>query len=196
MSLDYQKTRFIKSAAQCKQLLDDCVPEVAFAGRSNSGKSSTINVLCGRKDLAHTSKVPGRTQMINFYQISSTARLVDLPGYGYAKVPQSARRKWRALLECYLKQRACLRGIILVMDIRHPLTQYDWQMLEWCDHNGYDVHILLNKADKLRRGMRLQTMHLVDNAIKNKNIAIQAFSARKRDGLQELGQKLDSWLKQ
>ena len=135
MSLDYHNTRFIKGATQCQQLLDESTVEVAFAGRSNSGKSSTINVLCGRKDLARTSKSPGRTQMINFYQVTSTARLVDLPGYGYAKVPQSVRRKWRSLLECYLNQRACLRGIILVMDIRHPLTPYDWQMLEWCDRD-------------------------------------------------------------
>lgn len=194
MTLDYHNTRFIKSAMQCNQLLEDSSAEVAFAGRSNSGKSSTINVLCGQKELARTSKIPGRTQMINFYQVTATTRLVDLPGYGYAKAPQSLRRKWRGLVECYLNQRTCLRGIALLMDIRHPLTQYDWQMLEWCDHYGYDVHILLNKADKLRRGMRLGVTHSIYNSLHSGKITVQAFSATKRIGLQDLIQKLDQWL--
>lgn len=195
MALNYHNTRFIKSAIQCSQLLEDSGAEVAFAGRSNSGKSSTINVLCGHRDLARTGKAPGRTQMINFYQVSATARLVDLPGYGYAKVSQSVRRRWRSLIECFLRQRACLRGIVLLMDIRHPLTQYDQQMLEWCNRHGCKVHVLLNKADKLKRGMRLQTVYQVDNLLNQKdNISVQAFSATKRIGLHELGEKLDLWL--
>ena len=166
MSIDYRNTRFIKGAMQCKQLLEETTAEVAFAGRSNSGKSSTINMLCGRRDLARTSKTPGRTQMINFYQVTPEARLVDLPGYGYAKAPQSIQRKWRSLLECYFNRRTCLRGVILVMDIRHPLTPYDWQMLEWCNHYGYELHILLNKADKLKRGMQIDTIRSVDKFFK------------------------------
>jgi GTP-binding protein len=194
MALDYHKTRYIKSAAQCNQLLKDSVSEVAFAGRSNSGKSSAINALSGQRRLARTGKIPGRTRMINFYEITTTARLVDLPGYGYAKVPQSARRNWHSLIECYLRQRTCLRGITLLMDIRHPLTRYDRQMLEWCVHYSHDVHILLNKADKLSRGMRLQTVRSLDDSLKSKNISVQAFSATKGIGLQELIQKLDFWL--
>lgn len=194
MTLDYHNMQFLKSATQCKQLLEDSGAEVAFAGRSNSGKSSTINVLCGHRDLARTSKVPGRTQMINFYQISAAVRLVDLPGYGYAKVPQAVRRQWRSLVECFFRQRTCLRGIVLLMDIRHPLTQHDRQMLEWCEHYGRDVHILLNKSDKLGRGMRHQTVRHVVSLLNNKDITVQVFSATKRIGVQELGQKLDLWL--
>ena len=194
MSIDYRNTCFLKGAMHCKQLLDECVAEVAFAGRSNSGKSSTINVLCGHRDLARTSKTPGRTQMINFYQVTTEARLVDLPGYGYAKASQTMQRRWRSLLDCYFRHRPCLRGVILVMDIRHPLTPYDWMMLDWCSQYGYELHILLNKADKLKYGKRLETVRYIENSLNNNNKTVQAFSASKGIGLQDLREKLDLWL--
>ena len=194
MGIDYRGTRFISGAMYCKQLLEECAIEIAFAGRSNSGKSSTINILCGRKNLARTSKTPGRTQMINFYQVTPNTRLVDLPGYGYAKANQSMQRKWRSLLECYFRQRICLRGVILIMDIRHPLTPYDWTMLGLCSHRGYDIHILLNKADKLRYGKKVDTERAVARALNDSNITIQAFSASTGTGLQDLREKLDYWV--
>ena len=157
------KAEFKTSAARPSDLPADTGNEVAFAGRSNAGKSSVLNRLCGRKQLARTSKTPGRTQLINFFALSATASLVDLPGYGYAKASQRKQQQWADLIEYYFANRLALRGVMLVMDIRHPLQNMDWSMLEWCIHYSRDVHILLNKADKLTRNQALQQLQRVEN---------------------------------
>lgn len=194
MKINYDQANFLTSATRGNQFVEDFGAEVAFAGRSNSGKSSALNTLCRQKALARISKTPGRTQMINFFQIDSQHRLVDLPGYGYAKVPESTRLRWRNLMKRYFEHRESLRGILLIMDIRHPLTPYDWQMIEWCQYYNYRIHILLNKADKLKRGPALNTLQRIENIIKDKNISIQTFSATKRKGLEEAYSVLDLWL--
>ncbi len=194
MGLSYSTTRFMTSAIQRNQFPEDKGSEVAFAGRSNSGKSSVINTLCRQNGLARTSNTPGRTQMINFFQITPQHRLVDLPGYGYAKAPASKRHHWRALVECYLTQRNSLNGIILVMDIRHTLTAYDRQMLEWCAHYRFSVHILLNKADKLNRAQVFNAVQTVQNALAGSNFGVQAFSVTKKSGLKDAYNVLDLWL--
>ena len=131
-----------------QQAPPDAGYEVAFAGRSNAGKSSALNALTQRKSLARTSKTPGRTQHLVFFELDGERRLVDLPGYGYAKVPEKVRRHWGLAMETYLSGRESLRGLVLMMDVRHPLTDFDKQMLQWCQHAGMPVHILLTKADK------------------------------------------------
>lgn len=194
IKINYEQANFLTSATRGNQFVEDLGAEVAFAGRSNSGKSSALNTLCRQKALARISKTPGRTQMINFFQIDPLHRLVDLPGYGYAKVPESTRLRWRNLMERYFEHRESLRGILLIMDIRHPLTPYDWQMIEWCQYYNYQIHILLNKADKFKRGPALNILQRVQNIIKDRNISIQTFSATKRKGLEEAYEVLDLWL--
>ncbi|HDZ78987.1 MAG TPA: YihA family ribosome biogenesis GTP-binding protein, partial [Gammaproteobacteria bacterium] len=143
---------FIKGAYTLQQLPDDTGVEVAFAGRSNVGKSSTLNTLAGMKSLARTSKTPGRTQEINFFDLGNDRRLVDLPGYGYAKVSETRQHHWAETLGEYLLSRKSLVGLILLMDIRHPLKEFDRNMVHWCTHAGLPVYVILNKADKLSRG--------------------------------------------
>jgi GTP-binding protein len=190
----YQQTRFLSSAAQDAQLPPDSGREAAFAGRSNCGKSSAINALCQQRRLARTSKTPGRTQTINFFGIAGDTRLVDLPGYGYAKVGASQRRRWQGLIETYLSARRSLQGLILVMDIRHPLTDYDHQMLHWCGHRGLAVHILLTKADKLKKGPALNTLLAVRRELEGRAVSAQIFSALNKTGLDEAYAVLDRWL--
>ncbi|MGZ8224548.1 MAG: ribosome biogenesis GTP-binding protein YihA/YsxC, partial [Methylobacter sp.] len=141
----YHQAKFVNSAPLLTNAPPDQGREVAFAGRSNAGKSSAINTLTRQNALARISKTPGRTQMLNFFEINEQLRFVDLPGYGYAKVPVAIKKKWHELMENYLTHRKSLCGIILVMDVRHPLTEFDRQMVEWCDHTGLPLHVLLTK---------------------------------------------------
>ncbi|WP_422126593.1 ribosome biogenesis GTP-binding protein YihA/YsxC [Thioalkalivibrio sulfidiphilus] len=192
----YQQARFLISAARPDGFPADEGMEVAFAGRSNAGKSSAINVLCNQRALARTSKTPGRTQLINFFALDETRRLVDLPGYGYAKVPEAMRKAWRKLMEHYLGERACLKGLVVVMDIRHPLTDHDWTMLGWARERGLAVHVLLTKADKIRRGPAMDTARQVARALGDAGIeaTVQPFSALKREGVEDAHGILDQWL--
>lgn len=166
--------------------------EIAFAGRSNAGKSSALNAITGRKALARTSKTPGRTQLVNFFSLDGERRLVDLPGYGYAKVPEAMRRHWRELMESYFVERRSLVGLVLVMDCRHPLTDFDQQMLAWSNANHCPVHILLTKADKLSRGAGSATLHKVRKAV-GENASVQLFSATKKTGLEQARDQLGAF---
>ena len=196
MSRQYQQARFLASAATLEQLPPDLGFEIAFAGRSNAGKSSAINALCGQKALARTSKTPGRTRLINFFRIDDQRRLVDLPGYGYAKAPESIKAQWQGLLERYLSARECLRGLVLLMDCRHPLTEYDRRMLEWNTHHGLPSHILLTKADKLGQGAAATRLLEVQRETSrlSPEISVQTFSALKHRGLDNARRVLDRWL--
>ena len=191
----YRQARFLVSAGKAGQFPDDGL-EVAFAGRSNAGKSSAINTLCDNKSLARTSKTPGRTQLVNFFELDENRRLVDLPGYGFAKVPVAIKNAWQKLMSQYISNQQPLKGLVVIMDIRHPLNEYDWQMLEWCDHYQLPAHILLTKADKLKRGAqqnsKLKTQKLLKDA--GINASVQIFSALKKTGLEELVTKLNEWL--
>src|SRR5690606_6382964 len=166
----FTKAYFTKSAPSIRECPPETGYEVAFAGRSNAGKSSAINALTNSK-LARTSKTPGRTQLINFFNISDTQRLVDLPGYGYAKVSRDMKEEWQRNLSEYLQKRQCLRGLILLMDIRHPLQEFDSTMLRWAISGDMPVHILLTKADKLNRGPANNVRQAVINELKAAGIA-------------------------
>ncbi len=192
----YRNAQFLTSAAKVSQCPPDSGWEVAFAGRSNAGKSSAINSLTHNKKLAKTSKTPGRTQLINFFQVSDSQRLVDLPGYGFAKVPLAVKREWTRQLENYLQNRRCLRGLVLLMDIRHPLQPFDQQMLDWAQQAAMPVHILLTKADKLKRGAAGNALLQVRARLKptNDRVSVQLFSALKHEGHGELVAVLDRWL--
>ncbi len=192
----YYATRFLTSVHEFRQLPPERGAEVAFAGRSNAGKSSALNAITRQKTLARISKTPGRTQLINFFQVEDERYLVDLPGYGYAKAPEAVRRHWRQLVECYLEQRRSLRGLFLLMDIRHPLTPLDRQLLDWCRQRRLPVHILLTKADKLKRGAALSTLQIVQRqlAAGYPQVSLQLFSAIEGTGLDEAHARLDEWL--
>ena len=169
--------------------------EVAFAGRSNAGKSSALNALTQRKSLARTSKTPGRTQHLVFFELDGERRLVDLPGYGFAKVPEKIRRQWGLAMEQYFIERQSLRGLILLMDVRHPLTDFDKQMLQWCQHARMPVHILLTKADKLKRGPAMSSLLKVQKALAEQHhVSVQLFSALKHTGVEQAREILDAWL--
>ena len=189
----YHQAKFINSSPHIKNAPADTGREVAFAGRSNAGKSSAINTLTRQGSLARISKTPGRTQMLNFFAINDQQRFVDLPGYGYAKVPVAVKKKWHELMEHYLMHRKSLCGIILVMDVRHPLTEFDWQMVAWCEHTGLPLHILLTKADKLTYGAAKNTLLQVKRDLKDTHfpITLQLFSSLKKSGIDELHQALD-----
>jgi GTP-binding protein len=189
----YHQAKFINSSPDLKDTPEDQGREVAFAGRSNAGKSSAINTLTRQHGLARISKTPGRTQMLNFFEINATERFVDLPGYGYAKVPIAVKKKWHELMEKYLTQRKSLCGIVLVMDVRHPLTEFDWQMIEWCQHTGLPLHILLTKADKLNYGAAKNTLMQVQKELGDINfpLTIQLFSSLKKTGIDEVHKAID-----
>ena len=191
----YRQAQFLISAGKAKQFPLTGM-EVAFAGRSNAGKSSAINTLCDNKGLARTSKTPGRTRLVNFFELDEQRRIVDLPGYGFAKVPIAMKQEWEKLMTQYLSEQHALKGLVVIMDIRHPLNDYDWQMLEWCQHYQLPAHILLTKADKIKRGAqqnsKLKTQKLLREA--GIDASVQTFSALKKSGLDELVSKLDSWL--
>ncbi len=194
--IHYRQASFLTSAAKLSQCPEDFGAEVAFAGRSNAGKSSSINALCDQRGLARTSKTPGRTQLINFFAMNDEQRLVDLPGYGYAKVPIAVKDHWQKHLGEYLEKRACLRGIVLLSDIRHPMKEFDIHMLQWAANAQMPVHMLLTKADKLKRGPAQSTLLKVQKQLKEigDNITVQTFSSTKKDGLDKLRIKLDEWL--
>ena len=192
----YHRANFLISAAKTAQFPNDSAGEVAFAGRSNAGKSSALNTLCQNKSLARTSKTPGRTQLINFFSLDNDRRLVDLPGYGYAKVPLAVRDGWLKLMENYLGYRENLRGLIIIMDIRHPLTNYDWNMLNWCEHYKKPVHILLSKSDKLSRGAAAAALQSVRNTLKTDApyASVQIYSSLYKVGVEDLEVVLNNWL--
>ena len=194
----YHQAKFINSSPHLSNTPSDEGLEVAFAGRSNAGKSSAINTLTNQNSLARISKTPGRTQMLNFFAINEQHRFVDLPGYGYAKVPEAIKKQWHALMESYLSDRKSLCGIILVMDVRHPLTEFDWQMVEWCQYRQLPLHILLTKSDKLTYGAAKNTLLQVTKELKEVNfpVTIQLFSALKKVGIDEVHLALDQLFQQ
>ncbi len=192
MPISLNQARFIVAAHKPTQWLPDDGREIAFAGRSNSGKSSAINAITARKGLAITSKTPGRTQQIVFFEVSETIRLVDLPGYGYSKVPKQMRTHWSKVIEQYLETRQSLRALILMMDIRHPLKPLDRQLLGWCQQSSIKAHVLLTKADKLSKSKTAMTMSAVRKELAaQENISIQAFSAHSQLGVSQARQRID-----
>lgn len=190
----YAQATFLKSAALVSQLPADEGYEVAFAGRSNAGKSSALNCLTGIKQLARTSKTPGRTQLINLFTIDPTRRLVDLPGYGYAKVSEKIKQEWQQNLAHYLEVRNCLKGLVLLMDIRHPLKELDKMMIDWSMTRQLPIHLLLTKSDKLSRGEVKNTLLQVKKVYQsNPNITVQTFSSLKKEGIENLIEQLNHW---
>jgi GTP-binding protein len=195
VKIDYRRAEFLKSAPKLSECPADTGIEVAFAGRSNAGKSSAINVLTGNKKLARTSKTPGRTQLINFFSLSEQQRLVDLPGYGFAKVPLHVKEQWQRHLDEYLRERQTLNGLVLLMDTRHPLQEFDRMMLSWAESCSMPVHILLTKADKLKKGPAKSTLLKVQKELAPLEglVSIQLFSALKKTGLDQLHSRLNDW---
>ena len=194
--IDYRQARFLTSVASLRHLPADHGREVAFAGRSNAGKSSAINALTGRRALARTSRTPGRTRLINYFALDEGRRLVDLPGYGYAKVPRAMSREWGVLVAAYLGSRESLAGVVVLMDIRHPLTELDQTLLDWCLAAGVPVLAALTKADKLARGRRGAALSEVRGRVARygDRVGAIAFSATKQIGRRELSDRLDRWL--
>lgn len=197
----FPDTRFIKSAHS----LGDCPPdsgrEVAFAGRSNAGKSSAINSIVGRRALARTSKTPGRTQLINFFGLNGNSRIVDLPGYGFARVPKEVRKHWRELMQDYFGARRSLAGVMLVVDIRRGLGEQDRQMLDWAMASGCPVHILLTKSDKLKRGGIAKAIHAAERTLRDDyaetaqaSLSLQEYSSLKGSGTGDAREVLLEWL--
>jgi len=196
MNSFYHKARFLTSASKLSETPPDLGYEVAFAGRSNAGKSSAINALSRQKQLARTSKTPGRTQLLNFFLLDEQRRMVDLPGYGYAKVPESVKQKWQQEMARYLAQRKSLKGVVLLMDIRHPLQPFDLQMLDWAEQIRLPLHILLTKADKLSRGAANTVLFKIRDSLhkRSTSVTVQLFSAVTREGMDQLCEALDNWL--
>jgi len=194
--LDYRQAHFLTSAGTLSQCPEDDALEVAFIGRSNAGKSSAINILTEQPKLARTSKTPGRTQLLNFFQVTEGKYLVDLPGFGFAKVPDKVKAQWEEQLEAYLQKRQSLRGLIMLMDIRHPLREYDNQMLHWCGQAGMPAHILLTKSDKLKSGAQSKTLLETRRSLEvyGDLVSVQLFSALKNLGCGELKGVLQTWL--
>jgi len=192
---NYHMTHFVMSAPDIRHLPSDAGIEVAFAGRSNAGKSSALNTLTQQKSLARTSKTPGRTQLINLFEVKPGIRLVDLPGYGYAEVPEEMKRKWQRPLGEYLQMRNSLKGLVVLMDIRHPLKDLDQQMIQWAVDVGTPVMLLLTKADKLASGARQAQIKMVREAVKEfmGDIQVEAFSSPKKMGVDKLSDKLNNW---
>jgi len=192
----YQRARFLTAASKAVQAPPDTGREVAFAGRSNAGKSSAINALCHQKNLARTSKTPGRTQQLVFFELNETRRLVDLPGYGYAKVAEAVKLEWQGLMASYLTERQALSGLVVVMDVRRPLTAFDLQMLEWGRRADLAMLLLLTKSDKLRRGAACAALHCVRKAVSREGsrIRVELFSAHARVGIEPVHLLLDHWL--
>lgn len=195
MTTHYQKAQFLLSVADVEQLPLDEGIEVAIVGRSNAGKSSVLNRMTQSKGLARVSKTPGRTQMINIFVIDEDRRIADLPGYGFAKAPLAAKRKWEKTIDAYISERACLRGLILVMDIRHPFKDLDVQLLDYCDERELPVHLLLNKADKLSNNEISKTLKQVQSVLTqyHNSVTFQVFSALRGVGLKELHTLLNKW---
>lgn len=193
--MNYNLTKFFKSAQKVSQLPIESRAEIAFAGRSNAGKSSALNTITNIKGLARTSKTPGRTQLLNFFHIIDHYFLVDLPGYGYAKVSHTVQKNWEKSLSEYIESRKELRGLCLIMDIRHPLKEYDWQMINWVINKNIPIHILLSKADKLNRGPAMNVLQQVRQELESYGdlVSVQLFSSLKAQGIDEARKKLDQW---
>ncbi len=187
---------FHTTVAQIRDLPLDSLAEVAFAGRSNAGKSSAINTLCNHKRLAFVSKMPGRTQHLNFFRVEENRFLVDLPGYGYARAPKDQKHVWQALIGGYLAQRPQLAGLVLIMDVRHPLTELDLSLLEWFRPSGRPVHVLLSKSDKLSRSQSLPVLRQVRATLVKAGfkVTVQLFSTPKREGVEEVEAVVREWL--
>lgn len=194
--LNYESAQYLISAAKYNQCPDDIGAEVAFAGRSNAGKSSAINTLTRNKKMAKTSKTPGRTQLLNFFALSDEQRIVDLPGYGFAKVPVGMKNQWQNQIDSYLQQRQSLKGLVLLMDCRHPMQPFDEMMLGWGQQSGMPIHILLTKADKLKKGQAQNALLQMRKLIKEQelNATAQLFSSLKNQGVETLKEQLDIWL--
>jgi GTP-binding protein len=194
--IDFHQASYFISASSINGCPPDDAHEVAFVGRSNAGKSSAINTLTGQRKLARTSKTPGRTQLLNYFQVAPGCYIVDLPGFGYARVPPAMKEKWKKELERYLKERLSLKGLVLLMDIRHPFKDTDKQMIKWSLGAQLPLHILLTKADKLTHGASRNALLKCQQSLKphNKLVSIQLFSALKNDGAKELETKLQEWL--
>lgn len=196
--INYSNATFLKSAAKLSQCPTEIDCEIAFAGRSNAGKSSALNALTKNAKLARTSKTPGRTQLINYFQLVGTPfALVDLPGYGFAKVPKAVKEEWQNELDNYLTKREVLAGLVLLMDIRHPLKDFDTAMLNWAHQADMPVHVLLTKSDKLKRGPAQAELLKVRKIVKafNNEVSVQTFSSQTGEGLTELEQVLTRWFK-
>lgn len=196
---DFRRAQFLTSASKVSECPDDIGFEVAFAGRSNAGKSSCINVLTDNRHLARTSKTPGRTQLINFFSLNldNTQRLVDLPGYGYAKVSHSTKENWQLHLENYLQKRKSLRGLVLLMDCRHPLKDFDCNLIAWAQTSDLPVHAVLTKSDKFNRAPGQQILMQVRNELRKEwgnGVSVQLFSSLSKQGVEELANKMASWL--
>jgi GTP-binding protein len=192
----YQQAVFLLGTPDRRRAPPDSGAEVAFAGRSNAGKSSALNTITGQRSLARISKAPGRTREINFFQVRDDRRLVDLPGYGYAKVSKSVQRQWERNIARYLETRRSLAGVILVMDARHPLKAFDQQLLRWCHAAGLRAHILLTKADKLKRGPAQSTLLAVRRDLEglHPDCSVQLFSSLKGTGVEAARAVLNDWL--
>ena len=193
--MNFNQTSFVTSAATLKDCPEQSLAEVAFAGRSNAGKSSAINTLCNQSRLARISKTPGRTQLINFFVVEYGKYLVDLPGYGFAKVPLEVKNKWQFELEQYLRKREALCGVVLLSDIRHPLKEFDRMMINWAVQSQLPLHLLLTKADKLKRGAAQNTLLKIKRELENHNeVSMQLFSSLKNTGVVEARNVVSSWL--
>ncbi|MEM6513930.1 MAG: ribosome biogenesis GTP-binding protein YihA/YsxC [Pseudomonadota bacterium] len=189
----YPEANFIKSANALNQFVPDAGAEVAFAGRSNAGKSSAINVLVNRRQFARTSKTPGRTQLVNFFKLTANTRIVDLPGYGFARVSDKMRAHWGELLSGYFQVRQSLKGLVLIVDIRRRLTDFDRQMIEFAESVNLPIHVLLTKSDKLKRGQVAKAVLEVQREL-GERASVQAFSSLKRDGENEARQVMERFL--
>lgn len=194
--LDYRNAHFLTSASTLSQCPEDTALEVAFIGRSNAGKSSAINVLTEQPKLARTSKTPGRTQLLNYFEIAEDRYLVDLPGFGYAKVPPKLKLKWQKELTRYLEERQSLQGVILLVDIRHLFKDSDMMIIDWASRAEMPLHILLTKADKLKHGAAKATLLSAQKELKpfGERISLQLFSALKASGVDGLRKQLNMWL--
>ncbi|MDO4249292.1 MAG: ribosome biogenesis GTP-binding protein YihA/YsxC [Neisseria sp.] len=192
----FQNAKFFTTVNHLKDL-PDTGAEIAFVGRSNAGKSSAINTLCNHVRLAYVSKTPGRTQHINFFELANGEFMVDLPGYGYAEVPEAVRRHWVELLGDYLQTRRQLIGLILIMDCRHPLKPLDIRMLDFFAQTGRPVHILLSKADKLSKNDQIKTLSSVKKSLKpfmeRQEVSVQLFSSLKKQGIEEVNEVVGTW---
>ncbi|CAM3060309.1 ribosome biogenesis GTP-binding protein YihA/YsxC [Vibrio mytili] len=195
VKIHYQNTHFITSAPDIRHLPEDEGVEIAFAGRSNAGKSSALNRLTNQKSLAKTSKTPGRTQLINLFKVEDGCHIVDLPGYGFAQVPIEMKNKWQKSLGEYLQKRQCLKGLVVLMDIRHPMKDLDQQMIFWAIDSHIPVQVLLTKADKLKSGARKQTLLKIRKQVETfgGDVAVDVFSSLKGLGVDQLRAKLDTW---
>ncbi len=194
-SLNYRKTHFITSAPDIRHLPDDTGIEVAFAGRSNAGKSSSINRLCDQKSLVKTSKTPGRTQLINLFKVDEGCHIVDLPGYGFAQVPLELKKKWQKSLGEYLQKREQLKGIVVLMDIRHPMKDLDQDLIYWAVESQLPVLVLLTKCDKLKSGARKAQLNKIKEASMAfcGDVEVAVYSSLKGIGVDTLKNKLNQW---